>query len=644
VTVEEQDGRLYFDTPPPWANPAAKALNDEIRAMVGRKWHPDRKQWSISICKRNQISLQYLLKDAPNPFENFEKPIQHFQSKRALWPHQADILDFILTKHCCIVAGEQGIGKTLPLIEVGELLNIDPENYWYVGTVASIEAVHSEYSKWEASVCPSKFVTYERLTKIVEKWDDKNTVPRILIGDESSRLKSETSQRAVAFKFLADAVREVWGEEAFVILLSGTPAPKDPTDWWMQSEIVAPGFLKEGSKKILSNTLCHINYDNQNAAGQSFPQISFWWDDENRCQHCGKLLDLHEETTKQCLGHKDKKGRPTYYTKSVNEVERLYKRLAPITIVKRKVDCLSLPPKHYRQLWCDTPDEIKTLANNILDTAVSGVEAYIQLRELSDGFLYRVETTDKLIKCKRCGGTGIIKTPNGVVEDSYLDAFQEESEEDFDYTESIEFGVDAPLEETSCPECNGTGQAYKILRVPQKLRSPKLDKLEAILEDHEETGRLVVFAAFHASIDRLQEFFLKRLWTVFQVDGRGWFGITPAGERIEKSDMLRLFQDPEREMEKVVWLGHPKSSGMGITLTASPTAVYFSNSFNGEDRIQSEDRIHRGGMDENRGATIIDLFNLKTDQMILENLKNKIRLQNITLGAVKEAILGEYAD
>ncbi|MFA5572816.1 MAG: hypothetical protein WDA42_06890, partial [Candidatus Bathyarchaeia archaeon] len=123
-----------------------------------------------------------------------------------------------------------------------------------------------------------------------------------------------------------------------------------------------------------------------------------------------------------------------------------------------------------------------------------------------------------------------------------------------------------------------------------------------------------------------------------------WFGITPAGERIEKSDMLRLFQDPEREMEKVVWLGHPKSSGMGITLTASPTAVYFSNSFNGEDRIQSEDRIHRGGMDENRGATIIDLFNLKTDQMILENLKNKIRLQNITLGAVKEAILGEYAD
>ncbi len=71
--------------------------------------------------------------------------------------------------------------------------------------------------------------------------------------------------------------------------------------------------------------------------------------------------------------------------------------------------------------------------------------------------------------------------------------------------------------------------------------------------------------------------------------------------------MLEEFQNKDSEYDHICFIGHPGSAGMGITLTAASMIVYYSNDFNAESRIQSEDRIHRMGMDENRGATIVDL-------------------------------------
>lgn len=75
---------------------------------------------------------------------------------------------------------------------------------------------------------------------------------------------------------------------------------------------------------------------------------------------------------------------------------------------------------------------------------------------------------------------------------------------------------------------------------------------------------------------------------------------------------------------------------MGLTLTASPAAIFYSNDFKAENRMQAEDRIHRIGMDESRGATIIDLFCLETDRMIYENLLKKKDLQRITMGDIPD--------
>jgi len=67
-------------------------------------------------------------------------------------------------------------------------------------------------------------------------------------------------------------------------------------------------------------------------------------------------------------------------------------------------------------------------------------------------------------------------------------------------------------------------------------------------------------------------------------------------------------------------------------LTESNTAIYWSNSYEPESREQSENRIHRIGLDENRGAMIIDIIHLPTDEKVLEILKHNRRLELMSLG------------
>ena len=61
---------------------------------------------------------------------------------------------------------------------------------------------------------------------------------------------------------------------------------------------------------------------------------------------------------------------------------------------------------------------------------------------------------------------------------------------------------------------------------------------------------------------------------------------------------------------------------MGLTLTAATTVVYYSNSFNYADRVQSEDRAHRIG--QKHPVTYVDLFCPGTiDEKIMNSLRMK---------------------
>jgi SNF2 family DNA or RNA helicase len=97
------------------------------------------------------------------------------------------------------------------------------------------------------------------------------------------------------------------------------------------------------------------------------------------------------------------------------------------------------------------------------------------------------------------------------------------------------------------------------------------------------------------------------------------------------------FQCFRERFPKVVVIANPEAGGMALTLTAAPTEIFYSNSFKFEARGQAEDRAHRPGMDSNRGLTIIDFVMLPTDKLVIDNLKKKKVLQDMSMGELRTA-------
>ena len=70
---------------------------------------------------------------------------------------------------------------------------------------------------------------------------------------------------------------------------------------------------------------------------------------------------------------------------------------------------------------------------------------------------------------------------------------------------------------------------------------------------------------------------------------------------------------------------------MGITLTAADTVIYYSNSYNLEHRLQSEDRAHRIGQEKN--VLYVDLICRGTiDSKIVKALRDKKNIAQQVMG------------
>ena len=97
----------------------------------------------------------------------------------------------------------------------------------------------------------------------------------------------------------------------------------------------------------------------------------------------------------------------------------------------------------------------------------------------------------------------------------------------------------------------------------------------------------------------------------------------------ERRRVVREFQDPDSELR--FFVGNPRTGGYGLTLTAASTVVYFSNNFDLEVRLQSEDRAHRIG--QTKSVTYVDLMVPGTvDEKIVKALRSKIDIANEVLG------------
>lgn len=638
VETFESHGYLFLNFP------FNRKLMDEVRVMEGARYHgfdgaPDRKLvksvfkkdkvWSVALTPRNRFQLEYLT--GGNPYKRWDQELDddsRIKFDRPLYGHQAEMTSFALLLHYIIFGAEMGTGKTLAAIEIME--RSLSKDWFYVGPRSALKAVERELNFWRFKG-DVNLMTYDGLKKRMKNWQDGAPAPFGCVLDESSLCKTPASQRSQAAQALADGIRqdhsedpERWWEpglaDPFVVLLTGTPAPKGPIDWWKQCEIAAPGFLREGHPVKFKLRL-GLFESQESDAGYAYQKRVTWFDNEKKCAKCGKFADdiAHANIDPDLNSHE--------FEQSVNEVERLYGRMKGLVHVYFKKDCLDLPEKVYNVVTVKpTPSTVRA-AKLIAKKTGRAAQVLILLRELSDGFQY-VEQADGEKPCPGCGGEGTIK--DYVMKPEYDTVYQDTGE----LPDDSGINADEYREKyfdyspVTCPTCGGNKVVAKTKRVMEQISCPKDDVFKDALERHIEDGRLVAYGGFQGTVDRMVAIAQSQDWTVIKWDGRGTKILGPKGQTI-LGDPLTVFQDGHEDYPRVCFIGQGDSAGMGLTLTASNEIFVYSNTFSAQSRIQLEDRIHRPGT---RGALITDVVHLPTDQLILDNLKEKRDVQAISMG------------
>ena len=150
------------------------------------------------------------------------------------------------------------------------------------------------------------------------------------------------------------------------------------------------------------------------------------------------------------------------------------------------------------------------------------------------------------------------------------------------------------------------------------------NRLAALLQITEELqGSALIWATWSRDVRSIAQALRER----FTDDSVAMLhGETPDAER---QGIVERFQDVADPLRFIV--GHPKTGGYGLTLTAASTVIYYSNSYDLELRLQSEDRAHRIG--QTSSVTYVDLIAPKTlDEKIVEALRNKSNIASTIMG------------
>lgn len=153
-----------------------------------------------------------------------------------------------------------------------------------------------------------------------------------------------------------------------------------------------------------------------------------------------------------------------------------------------------------------------------------------------------------------------------------------------------------------------------------EIKNTRLSELMSILE--EVNGKAIIWANYRHDIMAIEN-------EIAKVYGRSsvasYFGDTDGEKRQE------IVNDFQNNDELRFFVGQPRTGGYGLTLTAASTVVYYSNNYDLEVRLQSEDRAHRIG--QTSAVTYIDLVAEKTvDEKIVGALRKKINIATEVLG------------
>ena len=150
-----------------------------------------------------------------------------------------------------------------------------------------------------------------------------------------------------------------------------------------------------------------------------------------------------------------------------------------------------------------------------------------------------------------------------------------------------------------------------------EIKNNRLKELIGLLEEVE--GKVIIWANYIYDIENL----VKVIGDEFGEDSIvQYYGAIPAEQRQQN---IEKFQDPNSKAR--FFIGNPQTGGYGITLTCANTVVYYSNGYDLEKRLQSEDRAHRIG--QSKSVTYVDFIAPKTvDEKIVKALRSKMNIAN----------------
>jgi len=153
--------------------------------------------------------------------------------------------------------------------------------------------------------------------------------------------------------------------------------------------------------------------------------------------------------------------------------------------------------------------------------------------------------------------------------------------------------------------------------------NPRAKLFSEVVEDV--TGQFIVWAHFVEEIRQICAMLESAGVTFVQYHG--------AVSTADREAAVDAFQSGAAR----AFVGQPQSGGIGLTLTAASTVIYYSNDYNLDTRIQSEDRAHRIGT--RKSVLYVDLVAEDTkDEDIALALQHKIATAAEILGDARRGI------
>lgn len=313
---------------------------------------------------------------------------------------------------------------------------------------------------------------------------------------------------------------------AFRRILTGSPNPRSPMDFYSQFEFLQPGLLGFTSFFSFRARYAHT-----------------------------KKVDFRPKEIRDS----GKKGRDTTVIVGYRNLDELQAKIAEHSFRVTKAECMDLPPKVFVPRDVDlTPEQIR-IYDGIKKEALAMLSA--------ESFVSTPSVITQLLRLQQviCGH---------VVDDD--------------------------------------GTVHDI----------PTNRVEALMETVQETdGKVIIWSRFRRDIEAIAQALSKEYGpeSVAQFHG--------GNVKTRQAEADSFIRDPERRF----MISNAQSGGRGNTWIVADTVIYFSNDFDLENRIQSEDRAHRGG--QTKSVTYVDLIARGTvDERIVKALRTKMDIASAVTG------------